>query len=45
MIGKTISHPGGEWKLRVLLYLICFVLPAAWMLRPEDVFGSIRKWD
>ena len=39
MRGKTISHPGRVWKLRMLLYLICFVLPAAWILRTEDVFG------
>ena len=45
MSGKTISHPGGVWKLRVLLYLICFVLPVAWMLRTEDVFGMETEKD
>ena len=45
MSGKTISHPGGEWKLRVLLYLICFVLPVAWMLRTVDAFGMETETD
>ena len=45
MSGKMISHPGGVWKLRVLLYLICFVLPAVWMLRTEDVFGMETEKD
>ena len=39
MSGKTITHLGKAKRLYTLLCLVCFFIPAVWMLRGDAVFG------